>query len=57
MKSSRLIVPTLLTAIVVFMVAEPAHASPVPIPEPATLTLLSAGAAAIRVLTWWRKRK
>ena len=55
-KPSRLTLPGILTAIAVFMVAEPAHATPA-IPEPATLTLVGVGAAAMGALAWWRKRK
>jgi PEP-CTERM motif-containing protein len=54
--SRRLILPAILTGIAVLMATEPAHAQ-APIPEPATLTLFGAGAAAIGVLAWWRKRK
>ena len=57
LKPSSLALPGILTGIAVFMVAGPAHARPTAIPEPATLTLFGAGAAAIGVLAWWRKRK
>jgi len=52
----RLSIATLVVA-QVCVIATAAHAGPVSVPEPITLTLLGVGAAAVGGAAWWSRRK
>ena len=41
----------------ILLIAGSAHAGVAQVPEPASVTLLGVGAAAVAVVVWWRNRK
>jgi len=57
MSSQKLEMIGTLTGSTLLMMAEPAHAGVLPIPQPETLVLLGVGVAAVGAVAWWRRRK
>ena len=57
MNAEKIGIVAALAGMTLLIIAEPAHAGVNPLPEPGTLVLLGAGAAAVGAVAWWRRRK